>query len=58
MVLEADPDRLPLHPGLPGEWTDPGERFLRPEDFSKVGPGTFKPVGQGEESPEDVSADQ
>ncbi len=44
MVLEANPDELPLSMGRPGEWTDPGERFVRPEDFEKVGPGAFQPV--------------
>lgn len=41
-VLEADPDHLPLATGQPGQWADPGERFIRPEDFTKVGPGTFQ----------------
>src|SRR5439155_20469005 len=47
VVLEADPNRLPLQPGRIGEWTDPGERFIRPQDFAKVGPGVFKPVQLG-----------
>ena len=42
VVLEADPDCLPLVLGQPGQWADPGERFMRPEDFAKVGPGVFQ----------------
>jgi hypothetical protein len=42
VVLEADPAQLPLQPGSPGEWTDPGEFFIRPEDFPRVGPGIFR----------------
>jgi hypothetical protein len=44
VILEADPSLLPLSPGQPGQWTDPGERFIRPEDFPKVGPGAFQPA--------------
>jgi hypothetical protein len=44
MVLEADPDDLPLATGQPGQWADPGERFIRPEDFTMVGPHVFKAV--------------
>jgi hypothetical protein len=47
VVLEADPAQLPLRPGLAGEWVDPGERFIRPEDFPAVGPGVFQPVQSG-----------
>jgi hypothetical protein len=43
VVLKADPDKLPLSAGQPGQWADPGERFIRPEDFPKVGPGVFQP---------------
>lgn len=42
MVLEADPDQLPLATGQPGQWADPGERFIRPDDFTMVGPGVFQ----------------
>lgn len=42
LVLEADATALPLCTGHPGQWTDPGERFIRPEDFPKVGPGVFQ----------------
>jgi hypothetical protein len=48
VVLEADPNQLPLQPGRTGEWTDPGEQFIRPEDFAKVGPAVFKPVPSGQ----------
>jgi hypothetical protein len=44
VVLEADPSKLPLSTGQPGLWTDPGERFIRPEDFPQVGPGVFQPA--------------
>jgi hypothetical protein len=44
VVLEADPDLLPLATGHSGQWADPGERFIRPEDFAKVGPGIFQAV--------------
>lgn len=47
VILEADPDQLPLQLGQAGEWADPGERFIRPEDFAAVGPGVFKPVNVG-----------
>jgi hypothetical protein len=47
VVLEADAEQLPLRPGAPGEWTDPGQRFIRPEGFSRVGPGVFKPAVPG-----------
>lgn len=43
-VVEADESQLPLSSGQPGQWADPGERFIRPEDFPKVGPGVFRPV--------------
>ena|SRR5438034_265782 len=42
IVLEADPNALPLTAGQPGQWADPGERFIRPEDFPLVGPGVFQ----------------
>jgi hypothetical protein len=42
VVLEADPTDLPLATGQPGHWADPGERFIRPEDFAKVGRGIFQ----------------
>jgi hypothetical protein len=42
VVLEADAGLLPLRPGSPGEWTDPEEFFIRPEDFDRVGPGIFR----------------
>ena len=45
VVLEANPDDLPLRPGKPGEWTDPDELFIAPEDFDQVGPGVIKPSG-------------
>ena len=38
------PDDLPLATGQPGQWADPGERFIRPEDFAKVGPRVFQAV--------------
>jgi hypothetical protein len=41
-VLEADANDLPLATGQPGQWADPGEQFIRPEDFGKVGPGVFR----------------
>lgn len=41
-VLEADAAALPLRQGRPGEWTDPAEYFIAPEDFGKVGPGVFR----------------
>jgi hypothetical protein len=44
VVLEADPNLLPLTTGRPGQWADPGERFIRPEDFAKVGPQVFQVV--------------
>src|ERR1700680_4399700 len=44
VVLEADPNDLPLRAGQPGQWADPGERFIRPEDFGKVGPQVFQAV--------------
>ncbi len=44
IILEADPAKLPLSVGQSGQWADPGERFIRPEDFPKVGPGVFQPV--------------
>src|SRR5580658_8532028 len=37
VVLEANPDDLPLSTGQSGEWTDRGERFVPPEEFGKVG---------------------
>lgn len=46
VVLEADAQNLPLQRGGPGEWADPGESFVRPKDFSHVGPGVFRPVGE------------
>lgn len=42
VVLEAEPSDLPLSTGQAGQWTDPGERFIRPEDFAVVGPGVFQ----------------
>jgi hypothetical protein len=42
VVLQAEPNALPLHTGQVGQWTDPGERFIAPEDFPKVGPHTFQ----------------
>ena len=44
VVIEADPNELPLTTGQPGQWTDPGERFIRPEDFARVGPRIFQAV--------------
>jgi len=44
VVLEAHPNNLPLAQGQPGHWTDPGERFIRPEDFARVGPLLFQAV--------------
>ena len=44
VVLAGDPDQLPLSVGQSGQWTDPAERFVRPEDFPKVGPGIFQTV--------------
>ena len=41
-VLVADSSDLPLVRGQPGQWADPAERFIRPEDFAKVGPGKFR----------------
>jgi hypothetical protein len=46
IILEADASQLPLRPGQPGEWTDPNEEFIRPEDFAQVGPGTFTPIAE------------
>jgi hypothetical protein len=42
VVLEADPNDLPLTTGQSGQWADPGERFIPPEDFAKVGPRIFQ----------------
>lgn len=42
VVLEADAAVLPLTIGQPGQWVDPGERFIPPEDFPKVGPNVFQ----------------
>ena len=39
VVLEADAGLLPLRAGSPGQWTDPKEWFIAPEDFPQVGPG-------------------
>lgn len=44
VVLEAEAKDLPLQQGSPGLWTDPDEFFIRPEDFPKVGPGTFRSI--------------
>lgn len=44
VVLEADPNDLPLASGQPGQWSDPGERFIQPEDFPNVGPQAFHVV--------------
>ena len=44
VILEADPNDLPLATGQPGQWADPGERFIRPEDFTNVGPRVFHAV--------------
>ena len=44
MILEADPNDLPLATGQPGQWTDPDKRFIRPEDFANVGPWVFHAV--------------
>jgi hypothetical protein len=44
VVLQADPNDLPLHAGQPGQWTDPNERFIPPEDFPLVGPFVFHAV--------------
>lgn len=41
VVLEAEASGLSLQRGRPGEWTDPNEFFIRPNDFSRVGPGVF-----------------
>jgi hypothetical protein len=46
VVVEAEAGRLPLRPGQPGEWTDPNEWFIQPEDFPQVGPGVFTPVAE------------
>lgn len=46
VVLEADAASLPLQRGRPGWWTDPDEFFIDPADFSKVGPGVFRKVGE------------
>jgi hypothetical protein len=40
-VLVADSTDLPLASGQPGQWADPGEWFIRPKDFVKVGPRKF-----------------
>jgi hypothetical protein len=42
VVLEADTHSLPLQQGAPGDWTDPEEFFIRPEDFDHVTPGSFR----------------
>jgi hypothetical protein len=42
VVLEAEVKDLPLRSGSPGEWTDPDEFFIAPEDFPQVGPGVFR----------------
>jgi hypothetical protein len=41
-VLEADACHLPLTGGSPGQWADPQEFFILPEDFPLVGPGVFR----------------
>ncbi len=41
-VLVADSTDLPLVSGQPGQWADPGERFIQPVDFVKVGPGKLR----------------
>ena len=40
-VLEADAAALPLRQGAAGQWADPDEYFIAPEDFPAVGPGVF-----------------
>ena len=42
LVLEADTSGLPLQQGGTGQWTDPAELFIAPEDFAVVGPGIFQ----------------
>ena len=42
VVLEADPQHLPLQQGGPGVWTDPDEFFIQPDNFGQVGPGVFR----------------
>lgn len=42
VILQADANALPLSTGRPGHWTDPAERFIRPDDFPNVGPGVFQ----------------
>jgi hypothetical protein len=44
VVFQADPNDLPLAAGQPGKWVDPGERFIRTEDFPLVGPSLFQVV--------------
>jgi hypothetical protein len=44
VVLQADARGLPLRKGRSGEWTDPGEWFIYPEDFPQVGPEVFQVV--------------
>jgi len=44
VVLAADPNALPLSVGQPGQWADPGERFVRLQDFPQVGPRVFQRV--------------
>ncbi len=41
-ILEADAADLPLRQGAPGQWADPDEYFIAPEDFPTVGPGMFR----------------
>lgn len=43
MVIWADEKDLPpLSTPAPGEWGDPGERYIPPESFPGAGPGVFK----------------
>ncbi len=44
VVLEANANDLPLKEGESGMWTDPSEKYISPEDFDNVPPGTFKPT--------------
>ena len=44
VVLEADGSALPLREGSLDDLVDPDELFIRPRDFSAVGPGLFTPA--------------
>lgn len=46
VILEAAAGSLSLQTGSPGQWTDPNEFFIRPEDFPQVGPGVFRNTGK------------